>query len=139
MTARDAYAFRKLKDAGAVLIFGSDRQAPTPPATSEPGGRLYRGGDPPDAEGVSRRGWFPNQRLTIEEALEAYTRARPGRLSRRIRRGPSRPQVGRRRRLHTDLVKVGKTSPADLLKAKVLYTIVGGKAVYEAKGPAGGR
>jgi hypothetical protein len=34
-------------------------------------------------------------------------------------------------------VKVGKTTPADLLKAKVLYTIVGGKVVYEAREPSG--
>jgi predicted amidohydrolase YtcJ len=39
----------------------------------------------------------------------------------------------------TDLVKAGKTRPADLLGAKVLYTIVAGKLVYEAAGPAGGR
>ena len=36
-----------------------------------------------------------------------------------------------------DLVKVGRTKPADLLQAKVLYTIVGGKVVYEAGGRAG--
>jgi hypothetical protein len=36
-----------------------------------------------------------------------------------------------------DLVKAGRTKPADLLQAKVLYTIVGGKVVYEAGGRAG--
>jgi predicted amidohydrolase YtcJ len=39
----------------------------------------------------------------------------------------------------TDLVKAGKTSPADLLQAKVLFTIVGGKVVYEGAGPSGRR
>jgi predicted amidohydrolase YtcJ len=33
----------------------------------------------------------------------------------------------------TDLVHAGKASPARLLEAKVLYTIAGGRVVYEAK------
>jgi len=33
----------------------------------------------------------------------------------------------------TDLVKAGRTRPADLLQAKVLYTIVGGKVVYDSQ------
>jgi predicted amidohydrolase YtcJ len=33
----------------------------------------------------------------------------------------------------TDLVQAGKASPARLLEAKVLYTIAGGRVVYEAK------
>jgi predicted amidohydrolase YtcJ len=39
----------------------------------------------------------------------------------------------------TDLVKVGRTKPADLLQAKVLYTIVDGKVVYEGTGRPAGR
>ncbi|HSB60706.1 MAG TPA: hypothetical protein VLI67_03235, partial [Vicinamibacteria bacterium] len=33
-----------------------------------------------------------------------------------------------------DLVEAGRTRPADLLRAKVLYTLVGGRIVHEAAG-----
>ena len=35
----------------------------------------------------------------------------------------------------TDLVEAGANVPAKLLEAKVLYTIVGGKIVYELAAP----
>lgn len=34
----------------------------------------------------------------------------------------------------TNLIEAGKTNPAGLLKAKAIYTIVGGKVVHEGAG-----
>ena len=67
--AAGAYAWRSLRDSGARLAFGSD--APIEPLHVFAGvhaavTRCAAGGDPPG-------GWRPEQRLTVLEALEAYT------------------------------------------------------------------
>ena len=71
-----AYAFRSLKDAGAVLIFGSDS-----PGTNaaryylNPIYGLHAAVTRQTITGEPAEGWFPDERLTIEEAIEAYTKA----------------------------------------------------------------
>jgi predicted amidohydrolase YtcJ len=70
--SRGAYAFRKLKDAGAVLVFGSDS-----PGTNaaryflSPVYGLYAAVSRQTLTGEPKEGWFPDQRLTIEEAIDA--------------------------------------------------------------------
>jgi predicted amidohydrolase YtcJ len=131
--SQGAYAFRKLKDAGAVLIFGSDS-----PGTNaaryylNPVYGLYAavarqtlGGEPED-------GWFPDQRLTIEEAIDAYTRAPAWASFEEDLKGTLTPgKLADIAVFDTDLVAVGREDPSRLLDAKVLYTVVGGEVVYE--------
>ncbi len=130
--SRGAYAFRKLKDAGAVLIFGSDS-----PGTNaaryflNPVYGLYAAVSRQTLTGEPKEGWFPDQRLTIEEAIEAYTKAPAWASFEEDVKGVLSP--GRFADIavfDTDLVAVGKSDPAKLLKAKVLYTIAGGKIVH---------
>lgn len=68
--ARTAYAFRSLLDAGAPLAFGSDwTVAPLNPLAglaAAVGRRTLDGAHP--------RGWVPEERITLAEALTAYTR-----------------------------------------------------------------
>jgi predicted amidohydrolase YtcJ len=135
--ARDAYAFRKLKDAGAVLIFGSDS-----PGTNaaryflSPVYGLYAAVTRQTLKGEPAGGWFPDQRLTIEEAMEAYTKGPAWASFEEEQKGTLTPgKLADVAVFDTDLVTVGKTRPAELLKAKVLYTIVAGKVVY-ARGAA---
>jgi hypothetical protein len=69
--SRNAYAWRSLKEAGAVLAFGSD----APIEIFDPFAGLYAA--------VTRRsetngepgpqGWYPEQRLNLAEAIDAYT------------------------------------------------------------------
>jgi len=69
--SRNAYAWRSLKEAGAVLAFGSD----APIEIFDPFAGLYAA--------VTRRsemngepgpqGWYPEQRLNLAEAIGAYT------------------------------------------------------------------
>jgi hypothetical protein len=136
--ARDAYALRKLKDGGAVLIFGSDS-----PGTNaaryflSPVYGLYAAVTRQTLKGEPREGWFPDQRLTIEEALEAYTKGPAWASFEEDKKGTLAPgKLADVAVFDLDLVETGRTRPADLLKAKVLYTIVGGELVYEAGGPA---
>jgi predicted amidohydrolase YtcJ len=132
--SRGAYAFRKLKDAGAVLVFGSDS-----PGTNaaryflSPVYGLYAAVTRQTLKGEPREGWFPDQRLTIEEAIDAYTRAPAWASFEDDRKGVVAP--GRLADLavfDTNLVEAGKSDPPALLRAKVLYTIVGGTIVHDA-------
>lgn len=129
-----AYAFRKLKDAGAVLIFGSDS-----PGTSaaryhlSPVYGLYAAVTRQTLAGEPNEGWFPSQRLTIEEAIDAYTRAPAWASFEEDLKGTiSAGKLADIAVFDTNLVEAGKTDPQALLRAKVRYTIVGGKVVYEA-------
>jgi predicted amidohydrolase YtcJ len=129
-----AYAFRKLKDAGAVLIFGSDS-----PGTNaaryylSPVYGLYAAVSRQTLTGEPKEGWFPDQRLTIEEAIDAYTRAPAWASFEEDRKGILAPgRLADIAVFDTNLVEAGKSDPVALLRAKVLYTIVGGKVVYEA-------
>jgi predicted amidohydrolase YtcJ len=128
-----AYAFRKLKDAGAVVIFGSDS-----PGTNaaryylSPVYGLYAAVSRQTLTGEPKEGWFPDQRLTIEEAIEAYTKGPAWACFEESIKGTLTPgKLADLAVFDANLVEAGRARPADLLKAKVLYTIVGGKIVYE--------
>ena len=129
-----AYAFRKLKDAGAVLIFGSDS-----PGTNaaryylNPVYGLYAATSRQTLAGEPGEGWFADQRLTIEEAIDAYTRAPAWASFEEDDKGTLTPgKLADIAVFDTDLVAVGREDPRKLLDARVLYTIVGGRIVHEA-------
>ncbi len=131
--SKGAYAFRKLKDAGAVLIFGSDS-----PGTNaaryflSPVYGLYAAVSRQTLSGEPADGWFPDQRLTIEEAMDAYTRAPAWASFEEDSKGTlAAGKLADIAVFDMNLVEAGHNNPTDLLKAKVLYTIVGGKIVYQ--------
>ena len=131
--SRGAYAFRKLKDAGAVLIFGSDS-----PGTNaaryylSPVYGLYAAVTRQTLGGEPKSGWFPDQRLTIEESIEAYTKGPAWASFEEDLKGTLQPgRLADVAVFDTDLVHVGKADPARSLKARVLYTIAGGRLVYQ--------
>jgi len=131
--SRGAYAFRTLKEAGAVLIFGSDS-----PGTNaaryflNPVYGLYAAVSRQTLKGEPTEGWFPDQRLTIDEAIEAYTKGPAWASFEEDVNGTISPgKFADLAVFDTNLVEVGKTAPAKLLDAKVLYTVAGGKLVFE--------
>ena len=117
--SRGAYPFRKLKQAGAVLVFGSDS-----PGTNAaryyltPVYGLYAAVTRQTLTGEPEGGWFPDQRLTIEEAIEAYTKDPRGRRSKEIKGTLAPGKLADIAVFDRNLVEIGKTPPADLLKAK---------------------
>lgn len=132
--ARYTYAFRSLKRAGAVLVFGSDS-----PGTNaaryylNPLYGLYAAVTRQTLKGEPAGGWFPEERLTIEEALEAAIAAPAWASFEEDRKGTLAPgKLADLAVFDANLVEVGRTRPADLLRARVLWTIVGGRIVYEA-------
>jgi predicted amidohydrolase YtcJ len=131
--SKGAYAFRTLKDNGAVLIFGSDS-----PGTNaaryflNPVYGLYAAVTRQTLTGEPKEGWFPDQRLTIEEAIEAYTKGPAWASFEEDRKGMLRPgYLADIAVFDANLIEIGKTRPAGLLKAKVDLTIAGGKVVFE--------
>lgn len=62
------YAWRSLLDAGATLAFGSD----APVETLDPWAGIHAAVTRQTTDGAPVGGWYPEQRLTLAEALAAY-------------------------------------------------------------------
>jgi predicted amidohydrolase YtcJ len=123
-----SYANRSILDAGGKLAFGSDWSvAPLDPLLGLDAAVNRR-----TLDGKHKKGWFPDQKITVAEAIEAYTLG-------------SAYGAGREKELGT--LEVGKLADLVVLsrdvlakeerdhiaKAKVDVTVVGGKVVYERK------
>jgi predicted amidohydrolase YtcJ len=67
--AETTYAFRSLLDAGTVLAFGSDWfVAPINPLVG-----IYAATTRRTLDGKNPDGWFPEQKITVKQAVHAYT------------------------------------------------------------------
>ena len=93
---------------------------------------LYAAVTRQDAAGNPPAGWYPAQRMSLDEALAAFTRGAAYAEHAETERGSI--AVGRA----ADLTMFsGTLAPgADLLRESIRLTIVGGKIVY-ARGPMG--
>lgn len=67
--ARSTYAFRSLLDAGAVLAFGSDWFV----APMNPMEGIYAATTRRTLDGKNPGGWIPEQKISVEQAVHAYT------------------------------------------------------------------
>ena len=67
--AKGTYAFRSLLDTGAVLAFGSDwTVAPLNPLTGIKASVTRQ-----TLDGKHPNGWVPEQKISVDEAVKAYT------------------------------------------------------------------
>ena len=64
-----SYAWRSLLDSGVVLAFGSD----WPVAPLDPVMGIYAATTRRTLDGANPQGWVPAQRITVAEAVHAYT------------------------------------------------------------------
>jgi predicted amidohydrolase YtcJ len=123
--ARTTYAFRSLLDAHARLAFGSDWDVA--PATPIEG--IYAAVTRRTLDGAHPAGWFPEQKITVEEALRAYTSGAAYAEFQEREKGTLAPgKLADFVLLDRDLTR---TPPAELRNARVLMTVVGGAPVYE--------
>lgn len=67
--AETTYAFRSFLEAGATLAFGSD----WPVAPMDPVMGIYAAVTRATLDGTHPGGWIPAQKITVEEAVRAYT------------------------------------------------------------------
>jgi len=125
MRCRGAYAWQRLLDAGARLAFGTD----WPVEPLDPLEGLYGAVTRKDRSGEAGHGWFPDQRLSMEKAIELYTLGSAYAEFMETRKG--RIKQG----YLADIVIFDRdllTIPAEeIMQAQVDYTVVGGKVVYE--------
>jgi len=118
------YAFRSLLDAGSRLAFGSDWFV-APPTPLE---GIYAAVTRRTLDGKNPGGWVPQQKITVEEALRAYTidAAYAGFSERDL--GSIEPgKLADLVVLEQDLVSMAANQIGD---ARVDATIVGGQVVY---------
>ena len=120
--AKYAYAWRSMLNHGIPLAFGTDY----PVESVSPFRGLYSAVTRMNEKGTQT--FQPQQRLVMGEAIAAYTQGSAYAEGREQSKG--RLAVGYLADfvvLDRDLLKV---SPQDVLKAKVLRTVVGGRTVY---------
>lgn len=127
---KGAYAFKTLQENGCTLSFGSDW-----PGTNasyypvNPLFGLYAAVTRQTLNGEPEGGWFPEQRINLEESLRAYTYgAAYGAFEENMKGTLSPGKLADMAVIDTDLFS---TAPEQWLKAHVDLTIVGGKVVYE--------
>ncbi len=127
---RGAYAFKTLEDNGCILSFGSDwpgTNASYYPINPLMG--LYAAVTRQTVKGEPAAGWFPEQRISLEKALRAYTwGAAYGAFEEDTKGTIEAGKLADFSVIDTDLFSA---PPSDWLEAEIAMTIVGGKVVYE--------
>jgi predicted amidohydrolase YtcJ len=127
---RGAYAWRSLRRAGARLAFNSD----LPGTDYDFFYGFHSAVTRQDKRGQPEGGWFPDQRMTPEEALRGYTCWGAYAQFSDTLTGTLQPgKWADITVLSLDPLTVGEREPARLLEGRVLYTIAGGKVVFEGR------
>ena len=127
---KGAYAFKFLLDNGAILSFGSDW-----PGTSaafyhmHPKYLIYAAVARKTLKGTPEEGWFPEQRISVEDALKAYTINNAyATFEHDIRGSLEEGKLADITIFDRNLL----TIPEDeILQAEVNYTIIDGKIVFK--------
>jgi len=125
---RGAYAWRRLLDAGAAIAFGTDY----PVEPIDPLEGLYAAVTRKDRAGEPGNGWFPDQKLSMEKAIELYTLGSAYAEFMEDRKGKIKEgYLADVVIFKEDLMTL---PPEKIMSAQVDYTIVGGKIVYQRDG-----
>jgi hypothetical protein len=121
---KSTYAFRSLLDGGAHLAFGSDwTVAPIDPLLG-----IYAAVTRRTLDGKHPNGWIPQEKITVEEALRAYTSSNAYGIFADTRRGRLAPGYAADFVvLNQDLTAI---PPETVDRVAVLSTVIGGKVVF---------
>ena len=125
--AKGTYAFRSLLDNGATLAFGSDWFV-APPTPLE---GIYAAVTRRTLDDRNPGGWVPEQKITVEDALRAYTTGSARASFDEARKGSLvRGKLADLVLIDRDLTAI---PPESIRDARITMTVVGGRAVYERK------
>src|SRR5580704_11625476 len=124
--ASRTYAFRTFLDHGVRLAFGTDWEvAPLDPVLG-----LHAAVTRATLDGKNPNGWFPEQKLTVAEAVEAYTMGSAYAEFQEKEKGSITPgKLADMVLLSDDIFTI---APASIRDVKALKTIVGGKLVWDS-------
>lgn len=127
---KGAYAFKSLLDNGATLSFGSDW-----PGTSaalyhmHPKYLIYAAVARKTLNGTPEEGWFPQQRISVEDALKAYTINNAyAAFEDNIRGSLEGGKLADITIFDRNLLTIPEK---EILLAEVTYTIIDGKIVFQ--------
>lgn len=126
--ARHAYPFRSLLDAGARTALGTD----WPVEPLDPLLTIHAAVTRESPEGGPPGGWHPEERVSVAEAIQAYTLGSAYAEFQEHRKGSI--EVGKLADmviLSQDLLNI---PPGEIPNATVEMTVLGGRSIYERKG-----
>ena len=123
--ASRTYAFRTFLSNGVHLAFGTDWDvAPLNPLLT-----VYAAVTRSTLDGKNPNGWFPEQKLTVEEAVDAYTMGSAYAEFQEKEKGSITPgKLADMVLLSDDIFSI---HPVKIRDVKVLKTIVGGRLVWD--------
>jgi hypothetical protein len=125
--SRTTYAFRSILDSGATLAFGTDwTVAPLNPILS-----IYAAVTRRTLDGKNPKGWIPEQKISVAEAIHAYTVGSAFAEFQENVKGTITPgQLADLVILSRDIFQI---DAQEIEKVNVLMTLVDGRVVYEAR------
>ena len=123
-----AWVWHSIESTGGVLAFGSD----WPVVTLNPWPGVQNALTRRTREGDPRGGFVPRERITLEEAIKAYTLGAAFAGHREKTEGSLEP--GKLADLIVASQDLFKIDPDQIANTEVLLTMVGGKVVYQAPG-----
>ena len=125
--AKSSYAWRSMLDHGVKLAFGTD----WPVAPLNPLLGLYAAVTRATTDGKYPNGWIPEQKITLAEAIEAYTLGSAYAEFTDAQKGSLTPgKLADIVILDADLFSI---PPEKIKDGKVITTLVGGHIVYNAQ------
>ena len=122
--SRTTYAFRSLLDAGARLAFGSDWYV-APPTPLE---GIYAAVTRRTLDDKQPDGWVPEQKISVDDALRAYTSG--GAFASFMDKDTGTIAPGMLADLTVIDTDLRTVAPEDIRHAKIVRTLVGGKTVF---------
>jgi predicted amidohydrolase YtcJ len=127
--ASRTYAFRTFLDHGVRLAFGTDWEvAPLDPLLT-----VYAAVTRATLDGKNPNGWFPEQKLSVAEAIEAYTMGSAYAEFQEKEKGSITPgKLADMVLLSDDIFSI---VPEKIREVRVLKTFVGGRLVFDAAAP----
>ena len=124
---KGTYAFRTILDNGGLLAFGTDWYV----APLNPLWGIYAAVTRRTLDGKNPGGWFPAERLTVEEAVRAYTIGSAYAEFQETEKGTlAKGMLADFIVLSDDIFAI---DPIKIENVKVLTTVTNGKVVFQAK------
>jgi predicted amidohydrolase YtcJ len=123
--AKGTYAFKSLIDSKAKVAFGSDWFV-APPTPLE---GIYAAVTRRTLDDRNPNGWVPEQKITVEDALRAYTSGSAFASFEESRKGTlARGKLADLVLIDRDLTTI---PPETIRDARITMTVVGGRVIYE--------